>query len=269
LAHSDITDLRLDQADRRDWGAAAGPEWSGAAALYGHLTANSHHVDAATGFRWNDVLPENAAVLDLACGGGWLTGLLTRNPRVGRVVAWDSSMTFLRSVLPETVALVGGDMSKVERICGEFTPLLLPDDSVDLVVLASAFHHCPDPDTLLAEFTRVLKSGGAAVLLNELPYGVGSMIRWIATTGMAAAVNAATTRVTLDKPGHLGAHHILYDEALGDRALTRSQWQRLFAKHAFRVESVDSGLPSYKAHFRPRRRFEPNLTHFILRPLPD
>jgi SAM-dependent methyltransferase len=266
-AHSDITDVRLDQAKHRDWAVAAGPEWVEAEALYHHLVANTNHVDAARAFRWDDVLPENAVVLDLACGAGWLTGLLTQNSRVERVVAWDASMTLLERVLPETIRLVGGNIGKVERICGEFTPIVLADDTVDVVALSSGFHHCPDPDTLLAELARVVRKRGATVLLNEVPYAVGGMMRWITTTAVAAAVNAISNRVTLDKGGHLAANHILYDETLGDRALTRSQWRRLFGRHPFQVESIDSGLPPYKPSFQRRRRFEHNLTHFVLRPL--
>jgi hypothetical protein len=58
---------------------------------------------------------------------------------------------------------------------------------------------------------------------------------------------------------------VLYDEVLGDRALTPAQWSRLFRVHGLRAETIDTGLPSYPTHYRRRLPLEANLTHFVLR----
>src|SRR4051795_8556498 len=76
----DIVDVRLEQTNREDWSAQAGQEWADAEALYAHLADNTNHVRAAERVPWDDVIPSGATVLDLGCGSGWLTGMLTRRP---------------------------------------------------------------------------------------------------------------------------------------------------------------------------------------------
>jgi hypothetical protein len=90
----------------------------------------------------------------------------------------------------------------------------------------------------------------------------------VAATAVAALVNASTTRITISRPGHVAADHLLYDDQLGDRAMTIAQWRRLLSGHGFGFEIVDSELPMYKASFRPRYRGERNLTHFLCRSAP-
>jgi ubiquinone/menaquinone biosynthesis C-methylase UbiE len=86
--------------------------------------------------------------------------MLTKNPRIDKVIAWDLSPALLGEVLPSMVGLVGGDLEKIERVCGRFTPLMLDDHSTDLVVMSSAFHHELDPDALLQELVRVVRPRG-------------------------------------------------------------------------------------------------------------
>src|SRR4051812_33345562 len=103
--------------DRQEWSSLAGSDWSDAEKLYAHLSENTNIIHAARMMRWDEVLPEEAVVLDLGCGSGWLTGLLTRNRRVSRVIAWDFSLPLLSGVLPTMVGLVGGDIAKVDGVC--------------------------------------------------------------------------------------------------------------------------------------------------------
>jgi SAM-dependent methyltransferase len=257
--------VRLAQSDREDWAAVAGSDWRDAESLYLHVTKNTNLVEAAHRVPWDDVLPEHAAVLDLGCGSGWLTALLTRHPRVEKIVAWDASPALLKSVLPATVSLAGGDLSKVERVCGHFTPLLLDDDSIDLVVMSSAFHHCSTPVALLDDLSRVIRGRGGIVLLNEVPLAIPHMLASIATRALAAIVNSSTTKVTVIAPGHVAADHVLYDDVLGDRALTRAQYLRLFRSRDFDVQVLETSFPSYRRHYRSPGLLERNLTHFLLR----
>jgi SAM-dependent methyltransferase len=255
-----VRDVRGEQADRLDWAAGAGEQWESADALWRFLDQNTHLVDAVRAFDWAALCPARATVLDLGCGSGWLAGLLTREPAVERVIAWDSSRHLLDAVLPATVALVGGDLGRVERVCGDFLPLLLEDASIDVIAMSSAFHHSDRPGPLLDEMRRVLRPGGVAVLANETPWGRLQMIAW-----SARLVLATLARRRYD--GHLASDHVLYDSALGDYARTLSQWRELFARHRFSCEVVDTGLPSYKPHFRRRTPLQPSLAHFVLRPL--
>ena len=137
--------MRLEQAARSDWAEAASGIWPTAPRLWEHMTGASNMVEAARAFDFAALLPPDATILDLGCGSGWLAAMLSAEPKVAHVIAWDSSPHLLEQVLPEMVELVGGDIARIERVCGDFVPLMLGDTSQDLVVMSSAFHHAGDP----------------------------------------------------------------------------------------------------------------------------
>jgi SAM-dependent methyltransferase len=249
----------------RDWSCAAGDEWRDARSLHEHLTENTNLLEAAQRVPWGDLLVSGATIVDAGSGSGWLAGLLSAREGVRHVMALDSSAHLLQDVLPEMVELVGGDATKIEAVCGDMTSLPADDASLDAVVMSSAFHHADDPEQMLLECHRALAPGGVVALLNEVPYPPLRFLRDAWATAFAASANALTTRVTIRKRGHVAANSLVYDEELGDRAMTMPQWRRLLSAHAFRLDVMDTGLPSYKPSFRARERGERNLTHFLLR----
>src|SRR5262245_6673873 len=72
----DVRDIRLEQAERREWSRAAGDEWRDARRLHEFLTRNTNLVEAAGLVPWGDLLPRGAVVLDAGCGSGWLAAQL-------------------------------------------------------------------------------------------------------------------------------------------------------------------------------------------------
>ncbi len=102
-------------------------------------------------------------VLDFGAGSCWLSSCLNR---LGcRTIAVDVSPAALE---------IGKELFRVDpRHRPELEPRFLPYDghrlplpaeSVDRIACFDAFHHVPNPEELLAEFHRVLKPGGRAVL---------------------------------------------------------------------------------------------------------
>lgn len=264
---SAIRDIRLEQRDSRVWSEGEWADvWSDGARLFEFLETNTNNVDAARAFPWDRVLTRDATVLDLGCGSGWLSALLSRDERVRRVIAWDSSAALLADRLPEVAAHLDARMERIERVCGDFTPLLLEDRSVDLAVMVSAFHHADAPDELLSELRRVLRPGGAIALLDELIWPRSWTALHMLRTFAGAALTTLTPRTRIKAPGHVASANILYDDALGDRAYTAAQWRVVLSGHGLQGELLDSGLPPYKPHFRRRGRFQGNLVHWILRP---
>lgn len=260
-----IRDVRLEQAAKRDWAQSAGGVWSDAAQVWAHLSQNTHQPRAAELVDWDAVCPRDAVVLDLGCGSGWLTAMLSRRPQVSRVLAWDASPRLLEQVLPDMVRLLDGDPAKVEPVCGEFTPLLLSDHSIDLATMGSAFHHCAEPEALLADLRRVIRPGGAVLLLNETPWRTLGML-WFDLRLAVAHASHLLTGGGAGWRGHVAPDHILYDPVLGDRAYTMANWRALFRRTGWRLTVLETGLTSYPAAFRRPSRFEPPLRHFLLRP---
>lgn len=105
-------------------------------------------------------LTADATVLDLGAG----TGKLTRDlaPRFERVIAVepdDAMRAVLQEVVPAAEALAGR---------GEAIPL--PDDSVDAVFTAEAFHWYAS-DESVAEIVRVLRPRGGLAIFWNVDFG--------------------------------------------------------------------------------------------------
>ena len=101
-------------------------------------------------------IPREAHVLDLGAGTGKLTELLAR--RFARVVA----------IEPDAEMRAANRWGEVLDGTAESIPLA--DAAVDAVFVAEAFHWFCDP-VALAEIERVLRPGGALVLLWNRPLG--------------------------------------------------------------------------------------------------
>jgi SAM-dependent methyltransferase len=105
-------------------------------------------------------LPRSATVLDLGAGTGKLTRVLLS--RFGRVIAVEpqqATRRVLATRLPDAEALDG----TADRIP-------VPNGAVDAVFVAQAFHWFGTAQAL-AEIARVLRPGGALVLMWNVPAG--------------------------------------------------------------------------------------------------
>ncbi len=97
-------------------------------------------------------------VLDPGCGTGWQAAGLRRAAPAVRVVGADLSAGMLgRARAAGGWPLVQADAAR----------LPLADRSVDVVVTRGVLHHLPEVVGALAEWRRVLRPGGAVVLVSE------------------------------------------------------------------------------------------------------
>jgi len=137
-------------------------------------------------------LPSTATVLDLGAGTGKLTRLLVSE--FDRVVAVEPAEEMRRLLVahcPDAVALSG---------TGQQIPVA--DASVDAVYAAQAFHWFDDA-AALAEIARVLRPGGALVLMWNRPAGP-----WEPSTNAAEKVLNERMPEDLDHiPLDLGGPH--------------------------------------------------------------
>jgi ubiquinone/menaquinone biosynthesis C-methylase UbiE len=94
------------------------------------------------------------ALVDFGCGPGFYTVPFAKVSQ--RAVGLD--------VQPEMLKKAGAYAKKagvkVEFVESDGTRIPLPSESFDLVFLNLVYHEIPDKKTVLAEFRRILKSGG-------------------------------------------------------------------------------------------------------------
>lgn len=100
------------------------------------------------------------AVLDLGCGNGWLAALMARTLGA-RVTAVDVNRTEL-SLAAEAFDGVAG----LELVLGDVFEDVLPRESFDAVVVASAAHYFPDLPRLVRRLFELLVPGGEVLLLD-------------------------------------------------------------------------------------------------------
>ncbi|MBO8155094.1 MAG: class I SAM-dependent methyltransferase [Bacillaceae bacterium] len=100
-------------------------------------------------------------VLDIATGGGHVAKTLA--PHVHQVVALDLTEDMListRSFLNE--------LANILYVIGDAEHLPFLDETFDVVTCRIAPHHFPDPEKFVQEASRVLKSGGTFLLIDNV-----------------------------------------------------------------------------------------------------
>lgn len=138
------------------------------------------------------LLPDNARqVLDLGAGTGKLTTrLVERGLDVVAVDPIPEMLEVLHSSLPQTRALLG---------TAEEIPL--PDNSVDAVVVAQAWHWV-DPDRAIPEVIRVLRPGGSLGLVWNIR---DERLGWVRELGQIMGSDGDTNWFDVTLPPPFGA----------------------------------------------------------------
>jgi ubiquinone/menaquinone biosynthesis C-methylase UbiE len=107
-------------------------------------------------------------LLEFGAGTGWLARFLTQ---LGcRVILLDVSPTALTIAreLYDRQPIIG-DRPAPQFMTFDGRRIELPDGSVDRIASFHAFHHAPDPDKMIEEFSRVLRPGGIAGFVEPGP----------------------------------------------------------------------------------------------------
>jgi SAM-dependent methyltransferase len=223
------------------------------------IAVQCNYFDAIKKIDWASYFGKDCLVLDLGCGGGWLSGHLSTFESVDTIYALDSSKYFLLDMMPKIITLMEGRPEKIASIEGLFVPLLFEDDMLDAVVASSVLHHADNLEGVLKEIKRVLKKDGLLFILNETP---SSGIRHILSVTKAFIKifvnnlfrNYKTTSGSISSSGYL------YDPYLGDRDYPLWYWKEAIGRSGFTIiEDVDTGLPTVKD---TKGR---SLVHFVCR----
>jgi ubiquinone/menaquinone biosynthesis C-methylase UbiE len=136
------------------------------------------------------LLPEST-VLDVGAGTGFLTEGAAKIAR--KVIALD----FSEAMMSEARAKLGG--RNVEFKIGNVEQIPLPNASVDAVVGNMVLHHCPNPEAVVKEMTRVLVPGGRLVLSDLQQHTYESLLKEHADLWMGFKMDYV--RLTLQRVG--------------------------------------------------------------------
>jgi ubiquinone/menaquinone biosynthesis C-methylase UbiE len=111
-------------------------------------------------------------IVDVGCGRGRSFKLLADRFRPERMIGVDVDADMLQVAAAE----VARDNLKVDFRQTTSSRLMLPDQSVDIVFCHQTFHHLMDQEAALAEFRRVLKSGGLLLFAESTKKYIHSWI---------------------------------------------------------------------------------------------
>ena len=130
--------------------------------------------------------------LELACGNGTYTGVLSRN--ADKITATDYSDEMVKVT---TEKFSNADKIKVEK--ADAFNLKYDENSFDTVFISNLLHIVPNPEDIVKEVKKVLKQGGRIIILEFGKEGMsffnqlGMIFRYLKTYGKPPAGATITT----------------------------------------------------------------------------
>ena len=180
--------------------------------LLGKRVVKAMNLSHATMTDWGlqqVTVPRNASILDIGCGGGRTILKLSSMAPEGKIFGLDYSDASV-AVAQETNAqeIANG---RVQIQHGSVAALPFPDRAFDIVTAVETHYYWPDLPANVREILRVLKPGGAFVLIAETYRG--GPLRFLYAIVMpllrAAFLSDAEHRALLSEAGFtdVATHH--------------------------------------------------------------
>lgn len=111
------------------------------------------------------LVPKNAAMLDVGCGGGRTVGRLSSLAPEGRVVGLDLSAASTEVSKENNVEDIRS--GRVQIVQGSVAALPFSNSSFDMVTAVETHYYWPNLSADVKEIGRVLKPGGTFALIAE------------------------------------------------------------------------------------------------------
>jgi len=111
------------------------------------------------------IVPKNAVILDVGCGGGRTVQRLAALAPKGKVVGLDYSAASLAVSRDTNAQAIGTGQVRIAQ--GSVAALPFPDGMFDVVTAVETHYYWPDLPANVAEILRVLKPGGTFALIAE------------------------------------------------------------------------------------------------------
>jgi ubiquinone/menaquinone biosynthesis C-methylase UbiE len=223
------------------------------------ITEECNYLDAVKTVEWDRYLPDDAVLLDLGGGIGWLSAYLSKMKQIDKIIFLDSSKYYINEMLPTVFHEIGGNLDKVTPIEGLFSPLFLDDNSLDIVVASAALHHADNMEIVLKEIYRVLKPGGYLLILNEIPYSTPQYLKISVKTIIKLMRNIIFKRYHPISQ-NISSSCVLNDPYLGDKIYPLWFWEYVIQSAGFlNFTYMKSQYSTLKIKHDPNQL----LSHFI------
>jgi ubiquinone/menaquinone biosynthesis C-methylase UbiE len=111
------------------------------------------------------IVPENATILDIGCGGGRTVSKLAALAAKGKVVGLDYSPASVAVSRETNAEHINAGRVQIEQ--GSVAALPFPDGTFDVVTAVETHYYWPDLPANVREVHRVLKPGGTFALIAE------------------------------------------------------------------------------------------------------
>lgn len=177
-------------------------------------------------------LGPNARVLEIGCGTGAIARIMAKWPGIGEVVGVDPSPDLL-----SRARYLSSAYANLSYQVADGRELGLPPASFDGVVVHRVLSHVPQPERVVAEALRVLRSGGKLVVFegdystlslaagdsDPLEACVAAFVpahahdRWIARRLFAMARDAGFAEASMKSHGYLQIEDPEYMLSIADR----------------------------------------------------
>jgi 2-polyprenyl-3-methyl-5-hydroxy-6-metoxy-1,4-benzoquinol methylase len=199
--------------------------WSGRVATWDHHSSSGLTKVTAALLQAVDVKP-GALVVDLGCGTGQISVPLAM--RGAQVLAVDVSSAMVRRL--QSKARWQG-MQNLEVLATPVEDLVLPAESVDLVVSSYALHHLRDPDKarLILAAAGWLRPGGRLVIADMM-FGRGT------STRDRAIIKAKLTALARKGPGgwwRIAKNVARYLLRVQERPVSMDAWTAMLTRAGF------------------------------------
>lgn len=139
-------------------------------------------------------------VLDIATGGGHVTKTLA--PRAGTVFSTDLTIAMLEN----TAKHLRSSFNNIHYVVADAEALPFLKGTFDAAICRIAPHHFPNPERFISEMSRVLKTGGRFILIDNVAPADPELAEFMNTTEK------------------------LRDDS-HSRCLTKEEWARLLKEH--------------------------------------
>ncbi len=74
------------------------------------LTQECNYLYAVKQLDFETIINDNSIIIDMGCGGGWLSSYLSSFPNVAKIYSIDSSQNYLQNFLPNVIPLLNGNI---------------------------------------------------------------------------------------------------------------------------------------------------------------